>query len=95
MPLGPDCIPKIRPNIIKKIYDEIDNKITNRLSTWPKKQLFYVIVQDHYLNEEEIKLISEVYVNAGWRKVKYKTSDENGERGGLAKFMFYREKYEL
>lgn len=49
-----------------------------------------MIVQDYYLNKEEIKFISEAYVNAGWKMVKYKTSDENGERGELAKFMLYR-----
>jgi hypothetical protein len=53
---------------------------------------YHLVIEGEYSREllDEVEVI---YTEAGWRRVRCKTSSENGERPGLTGLLLYR--YEL
>lgn len=86
MPIGP-YNKTIRKDVIERIYNIIDKRIENY---YMLSVFFYVVVNDFHLTFYEKKTIIDKYIKAGWSDVEYKTSKENGERPGLARFTLIR-----
>ena len=53
------------------------------------RQYYHLVVVGEY-NRQTCDEIERIYSEAGWSKVKCKTSSENGERGGLTGLQLYR-----
>ena len=65
------------------IIDEIDNELIKTHGYYPWDEA--VIGYDLTLNERN--KIAEMYLDAGWKFVYHRTSEENGEKPGLTTFI--------
>ena len=53
------------------------------------QQSYHLVIVGEY-NRQTCDEVQRIYTEAGWAKVKCRTSSENGERGGLTGLQLYR-----
>lgn len=70
--------------------DEALSKIESKFRVEESDQNYYHIVIVGEYNRKVCDKIEQIYTEAGWTKVKCRTSSENGERGGLTGLQLYR-----
>ena len=74
---------------ISKVEEAV-SKFEKQLTKEEKDEQYYHLVIIGEYNRQTCDEIERIYMEAGWSKVKCKTSSENGERGGLTGLQLYR-----
>lgn len=71
--------------------EEAISKFESQLAKEKKDQQYYhlIIIGDY--NRQTCDEIERIYTQAGWAKVKCRTSSENGEHAGLVGLVLYRD----
>ena len=70
--------------------EEVVSKFEEQFAKDEKDQQYYHLVIIGEYNRQTCDEVERIYTEAGWSKVKCKTSSENGERGGLTGLQLYR-----
>ena len=81
--------PEDKGDTLKKL-EECLTKIKEQFIKDDDDQEFYHIVISGEYNRKVCDEVERFYTEAGWKRVKCRTSSENGERGGLTGLMLYR-----
>lgn len=70
--------------------EEAINKFEKQFKKEDKDEEYYHMAIAGEYNRQVCDEIEKIYTDAGWKKVKCKTSSENGERGGLTSLQLWR-----
>ena len=70
--------------------EEAVSKFEEQFAKDEKDQQYYHLVVVGEYNRQTCDAVERIYTEAGWSKVKCRTSSENGERGGLTGLQLYR-----
>jgi predicted rRNA methylase YqxC with S4 and FtsJ domains len=70
--------------------EEAVSKFEEQFAKDEKDQQHYHLVIVGEYNRQTCDEVEKIYSQAGWQKVKCRTSSENGERGGLTGLQLYR-----
>jgi hypothetical protein len=71
-------------------FEEAVSKFEEQFAEYEKDQEYYHLVIIGEYNRQTCDEVEKIYSQAGWSKVKCRTSSENGERGGLTGLQLYR-----
>lgn len=70
--------------------EEAVSKFEKQFAKDEKDKTYYHLVIIGEYNRQTCDEIEKIYTQAGWRKVKCRTSSENDERGGFTGLQLYR-----
>lgn len=78
---------------ISKVEEAV-SKFEEQFTEVEKDLEYYHLVIHGEYNRQTCDEIEKIYSGVGWKKVKCKTSTENGERGGLTALQLWRPLFE-